>query len=453
MWYWHIRSRRIEALEWLDRGLALGISGSSSLSPAIKAKSLLVSGCHRTMEAENEQARVELEESLGLYRGMGSGFKLGEAFALRWLGFNEWYRNNYPQAERFCRESLVLCRELNDPFSTAECLFYLFLTLDDSSDHDHQEGLQVLREALVLFQEVGDLDGIASVYGSLGWSALDHHDPDQAMRMFLQSLSYYQQVGNLRGVAQIYDYISLIDANRGDLVTACELIEKASIIRREIGISLPHLTMCLNVGWLRLRMNQVDEARRILEGALAFYQKSGDQNGEFYAHLALGVASWKEGDFQQTARRITEAAAVAGKKDDPYQKVFLLGFQWAVCRFNGDEVGAETYVVEALKMARELIPEIRVDLFNMLAQSKARRQPEKAARLFGAAEHLDKGGLQIITPLEQTWHEAALGEVRAILGEQRMADLLMEGRAMSFEKACAYALEVTNVEIEPITVL
>jgi len=269
---------------------------------------------------------------------------------------------------------------------------------------------------------------------------MDHHDPDQAREWWLRSSSFYQQVGDYRRLAQMYDYIGVVDSSRGEFETAYEWIEKASIIRNTVGNLLPHRTMCLAVGWLRLQMNQIDQARQILEGALAFYQRIGEQHGEFYTHLALGVASWKEGDIHQTAQRIAEASVIAEKKDDPYQKVFLFGFQWALCRFNGDEVGAETCVIEALKMARELIPEISVDFFNMLAQSKARHQPEKAARLFGAAERLDKGSLHIVTPLEQTWRQATVNEVRAVLGEQRIADLWAEGRAMSFEEAITYAL-------------
>lgn len=306
----------------------------------------------------------------------------------------------------------------------------------------------MLREALVLFQEVGDLDGLASVHRSYGFSAYDHHDPDQARRMWEQSLSYYQQVGNLLGVAESYEYLSMIDAHRGDFEFACENIERALIIRREIGTLRPQPFMCLHLGWMLLRMNQINQARRILEGALAFYQESGDQNGEFFTHLALGVASWKEGDIHQTVRKVAEAAVVARENDDPSQKAFLLGFQWAICKFNGDEAEAETCVVEALKIVRGPIPEVSVDFFNMLAQSKARHQPENAARLFGAAENLDKGELHVITPLEQTWHQSALEEIRAALGEQNFEGLMAEGKALSIEEALSYALDGETIKNE-----
>jgi len=275
---------------------------------------------------------------------------------------------------------------------------------------------------------------------------MDHHDPDQARSWFLKSTSYYQQVGDYRRLAQAYDTIGLIDSGKGEFETAYEWIEKASILRNMVGNVLPHRSLCFGVGWMRLRMNEVDEARQILEGALAFYQRIEEQNGEFYTHLALGVASWKEGDIPQSIRKAAEAAVIAGKNDDPYQKAFLLGFQWAICKFNGDEAEAETCVVEALKIARATIPEVSVDFFHMLAQSKARHQPETAARLFGAAENLDKGKLHVITPLEQTWHQSALEEIRAALGEQRFEGLLAEGKALSFEEALSYALEGKTIK-------
>ncbi len=448
MWYWDNRSRRIEALEWLDRGLALGCSGSYNPSPEIKARALLVSGCHHAVETQYDQAKVKLEESLRMYREMGPKFKYDVAFALRWLGFNEYVIQNYPPSERFCRESLVLCRELNDPFSTAECLYYLFMILDDSSDHNHPEELQVLQESLALFQEIGDLNGLAAMYGAYGWYATDHHDPDQARHFFFKSSSYYQQVGDYRRLAQSYDSIGMVDWRTGEFETAYEWIEKASTIRNLVGNFLPHRTMCYHVGWLRLRMNQVDEARLSFEGALAFYQKSRNQRGEFYSLLALGVVSWKEGAIHQTVRKVAEAAVVAGENDDPYQKAFLLGFQWAIRKFFGDEAEAETCMIEALRIARGFIPEVGVDFFNMLAQSKARHQPEKAARLFGAAENLNKGEFNVITPLEQTWHQSALEGIRTALGEQRLEGLMAEGKALSFEEALCYALEGETIKNE-----
>ncbi len=61
--------------------------------------------------------------------------------------------------------------------------------------------------------------------------------------------------------------------------------------------------------------------------------------------------------------------------------------------------------------------------------------------MFAAAEHLKWDYLYFLNPVEQSEREKALAQLKATLGEQRMAALWAEGQAMTSEAAIAYALE------------
>jgi hypothetical protein len=61
--------------------------------------------------------------------------------------------------------------------------------------------------------------------------------------------------------------------------------------------------------------------------------------------------------------------------------------------------------------------------------------------LFGALQGLFWDFSLFLLPAERAGREAALAQVKAALGEARMAVLWAEGQAMTSEAAIAYALE------------
>ena len=66
-------------------------------------------------------------------------------------------------------------------------------------------------------------------------------------------------------------------------------------------------------------------------------------------------------------------------------------------------------------------------------------KPERAARLFGT--RLWRGTVHILSPIERTWRDADLAEVKTALGEERFTQLREEGYAMTFEQVLALMQE------------
>jgi hypothetical protein len=94
---------------------------------------------------------------------------------------------------------------------------------------------------------------------------------------------------------------------------------------------------------------------------------------------------------------------------------------------------------ESLTLAQEVAatPLIAacLDGFATLAASDGR--PERAARLFGAAEALRTTGDE---PSDRAQYESHVAAVRAALGEERFAASWAAGRALPTEEAIAEAL-------------
>jgi hypothetical protein len=73
--------------------------------------------------------------------------------------------------------------------------------------------------------------------------------------------------------------------------------------------------------------------------------------------------------------------------------------------------------------------------------AKALEQPDKAARLLGAAEALRQKIEIDMTPPEREEHEKEVADLKANMDEKEFASLWVEGRSMTMEQAIAFAVE------------
>ncbi|MDQ5809600.1 MAG: hypothetical protein M3358_02400 [Actinomycetota bacterium] len=78
----------------------------------------------------------------------------------------------------------------------------------------------------------------------------------------------------------------------------------------------------------------------------------------------------------------------------------------------------------------------------LAAVTASRGEPDRAARLLGAAEALlETAGVPLYAQVDLELHQRAADAAREQLGERAWAAAWDEGRAMSFEEAVAYARE------------
>ena len=76
----------------------------------------------------------------------------------------------------------------------------------------------------------------------------------------------------------------------------------------------------------------------------------------------------------------------------------------------------------------------------------AQGQPEKGARLFGAAAALRESIGSAIDPVDQPEYEKNLAALRAQLSPEQFASAWAEGRALTMNKAIEYGLDQANLE-------
>jgi hypothetical protein len=146
----------------------------------------------------------------------------------------------------------------------------------------------------------------------------------------------------------------------------------------------------------------------VLEEGLALFRELGEKEGIAASLRNLGNVAYMQGDNERAAVLLHEALLLSR------------------------DIGARDVV------ARDVVA---VGLEQVAWLAVARGQPERAARLAGAAEAV-REALGVPLLLEQrAGHTQAVQAARSALGEEALATAWTTGRALALEEAIALALE------------
>jgi tetratricopeptide (TPR) repeat protein len=186
------------------------------------------------------------------------------------------------------------------------------------------------------------------------------------------------------------------------------------------------------------------EGMRLLEEALSLFRGLDYKPGITQALIGLGELARLDGDGERAARAYEECRAIAREEGDGMSEAKALANLAYVAQQRGEYAHAAELLTEALALRRELGARryICQQFAQLAGPVAAQGHPQAAARLLGASEALLGAmgiGLQAGDRRDIEGYEAA---VRAQLDEATFDAAWAEGRAMSFDRAVSYALEV-----------
>jgi predicted ATPase/DNA-binding CsgD family transcriptional regulator len=239
--------------------------------------------------------------------------------------------------------------------------------------------------------------------GNVGWQ---HGKFDAITALVEESLPLLEESGDRWGVAVALNHLGVTAGLRRDMERCAALLEESLALFRQLhdrwGIAMP----LQNLGMVALARRDLEEARTLFEEAARFKRETGD--------------------LMEIAHHLGGLADVALLQDKP--------------------VEARTFLLEALDTAWNLralgmIPGLLPRLAEVAAVT---HDPERAARLYGAAEALREATGIAMRPYHAPRHESSIAEIGARLGEQAFARAWAEGRTMPLEEVIAYAMREGN---------
>ena len=484
LWFWHIRSYKNEGIDWLERGLSIEATerGGQPLTPdraMIRGKALNVAGFLLTMLEIFDKSMALSEESLAVFRELGSRGRLGIAYALLNLADAARYQRDPRQAKVLVEESLTLLREAGDKFGIAQCLDILAGMGGSEGDFDRAKAL--LEENLALRKEIGDKDGIANVLMGLGRNTFLQGDLSRSVTLYEESLAVFREVGNERARSFILADLARVAQAQGDDGKATQILEEALTLGRNLGDEFPISQWLHGLGEVAQSQGNYERATQMYEEALIHAREVGDSDmiarnltalgnvalaqGDYrqatkhfeaelsignstsaFALSGLGRVAWAQGDFELASKMLEEALTIIREAGNKIGISFVLYCVGRVIQSQRDYASARAHYLESLAMVRDLVYRVGI-AFNLEALatlSVAQSHMERATRLFGTAEILYPPLRFEISAAERAEHERALAIARARLGEAAFAAAWDEGRAMTMEQAIAYALEEQN---------
>jgi tetratricopeptide (TPR) repeat protein len=294
---------------------------------------------------------------------------------------------------------------------------------------------------------------------ALQWSA--HHDPDASLRLII-ALTYFWYIAGLveegdgwlkralvgysarnRLRAQALERGGLVSYWRDDIDSASSRWHECLDIYRELDDREGVGQGLRWVGELKEWQGDLEEARRCLDASLAIASEAEDEASVADIFRQLGRLAMKEGDNEKARTYLQDSLAYHERIGDHRLINIALGYLALNAIDRGDFAAARSHLEEGLAIARGLDFTIGVatPLMYFAALAAAQGHPSRALRLAGASDALaaSVGGVatRLTRPLVERW----LDKSRLELGPRRSAECRAEGRAMSRERAVAYALK------------
>jgi predicted ATPase/DNA-binding SARP family transcriptional activator/DNA-binding CsgD family transcriptional regulator len=228
---------------------------------------------------------------------------------------------------------------------------------------------------------------------------------------------------------------------QGDYTSSVAMSEEGLMLAREIGDMANEVAALTNLGFAALLSDDLERAPALAEEAIALGRTLGDSGGVARALLITGLATVARGDHKHALEVHEESLALARKAGDDVAAALSLGMGVLASLGQSAVQLAQTLCEQSLRCP--LHPRIlNVFAFQLRAAATlaaAQELPSRSARLWGAAESLQKTIGAALSPVELHVHEPYIKVARQNLGEVVWEAALTEGKAMTVEEAQAYA--------------
>ena len=139
----------------------------------------------------------------------------------------------YDEASRHLHAALELVDELGDRRAAAAALQRLGSIAREQARYD--EARQLHERSLAIWRELGDAEGVAASQDYLGFVAWLRGDSDTAEELCTAALAEFQRTGDLQATATALVNLGACALYRDALPIACQRLEKALTIARELG--------------------------------------------------------------------------------------------------------------------------------------------------------------------------------------------------------------------------
>ena len=250
--------------------------------------------------------------------------------------------------------------------------------------------------------------------------------------------------------ANSLNMIGILAGEQGDFPAARANFTAALDDARAVGATRAISSALVNLGNMAFYEGELDAARLLYMESIEYFASIGDARGEALARENVGLMALTAGDTPAAVTWLGGALELARQVDDDRETAAAARSLAAAMIELGDADSAASLVAESLGIARELAePQgIAVCLETFAGIAAAGGELERAATLFGASDGVRASIGAQRQPDQQILYDRWLARTLAGLDTKTYSTRYEDGRTLSVDDACAFAVGAEPEERE-----
>ena len=268
--FWSQRGHVNEGRAWLEGALN---NQNAPTAGVARADALHAAGDLAREQGDLTRARTLLEESAGLWQGLGPVGKTGLAYTLATLAEALRRQGDPTTARSLADEAATLCREQDDRWGLAYSLSILGIAIRDQDDFALARSL--INESVAIWRDLGDQWGFRFATRHLGAVAMREGDYEVARHHYADCLAIARKFGDEEAVAEALVNLGVATINLGDRVQAKSLFADSVHMFQDSGNQSRLAESLYYFGFLALFEGDNQQAESFFEQELALARTVG----------------------------------------------------------------------------------------------------------------------------------------------------------------------------------
>ena len=303
-----------------------------------------------------------------------------------------------------------------------------------------------LRAAQAYIREQGDADLRLRVCAAL-WRFWQIHGHLDEGRRALENALAADQGGNPLLRVRALNGAGVLAAEQGDFEAAEAFFEPALVLVRGLDEHERTANVLVNLGNLGLFAQDFGRALRLYQESIEYATLSGSSEVEAIARENLGLLALDQGDLPLAVELLEESARLATEAGDDRGRSSATRALAAALLESGEIDAARDRLAQSLELAQRLgeLNGIAYCLDTFAGLATAEGDPERAARLFGAADNVRAAIGALRPPDQQPLYERWVSSTLAQLETATYAACYESGRALELDEAVELALAPSTV--------
>jgi tetratricopeptide (TPR) repeat protein len=207
---------------------------------------------------ENQLKALDINKEIGYKSGIASNYgNIGNIFD---------EQGNYPKALEYQFQALAMDKEVDNKYGVASCLANIGIIYYE--EQSYTKALEYDFNALSIYNQIGNKLGIAIALANIGALYGTEGNNISALEYDNEALARYQEIDNVNGVANTYGNLGSIYLSQRNHVKALEYFFKSYVLKRQIGDQVGMAEGLCDIASADLKLGKIMEAEAYIDSAI-----------------------------------------------------------------------------------------------------------------------------------------------------------------------------------------